>query len=166
METSPLYLPVQLLKPVNLTAGANLAGLFFPDRPSRPPMILADWEGASWALHLAGDHAFGFFQIKTDMSVEGVLLDDCKLTADLTSRYTTRIRTAAPGDLMLKDGQAFLLGLPAGGFFGEVAEFALWDSHPPGTAGVSAYFSRWKLIANDGEKIVDVWRHDGVPAES
>lgn len=160
---SPLYLPVRLVKPVKLMPGANLAGLFLPNRPTRGPMIVADWEGATWALHLEGELAFRFFEIKADISVAGVLIEDCELIADIGSSYPASMRSPAPGDLMLKDGKAFLVGLPAGGFFDEVAEFALWVGHPVASTDAAAHFARWKLVVNDGEKIVDLFSHDGVP---
>ena len=165
IEADRLEVPLRLLKPIRLDKVGRAKGFLWPLRKNLPPTLIIDWDGAQYALYLGGPHPMGFFPIKPDISMRGLLIEDAEFIVDVASKYDA-VQTLDPrGAIVLRDGEASICGIALGEAFSDPVMVSLWGDYNIGTKDEAIGFTRWTLIVRDGDDTITLWKHDSGEAK-
>jgi len=162
-DVPQIDIPLRLLKPVKLNQTTGLTGLLWPIRNNLPPALIVDWGGKPYALYLEGQAPLHFFPIKLDVSLRGLLIEQTEFVVDVTSRYDSVQKSDPLGALVVKDGRAYVMAAPLNDGFADPAYVPLWGEYEEGTADEAVGFYRWRLIARDGDRIIELWTQTSKP---
>lgn len=88
-------------------------------------------------------------------------MEGCEFIVDVSSRYASAPCANRLGSLVLRDGGAFLVGMPLNDAFGDPEELPLWGEFQRPSGDQAVGFTRWSLVLRDGEHTFELWRHVG-----
>lgn len=164
-SAAALDIPLRLLKPVKLNETSGLSGFLWPIRKNLPPGLVVDWDGKPYAIYLEGQAPLRFFPIKLDVSLRGLLIEKVEFIVDVTSRYDAVQISDPMGALVVKGGRAYLMAVPFNNGFADPGYVPLWGEYEAGTEEEAVGFYRWKLIARDEDRIIELWSQASEPIE-
>jgi hypothetical protein len=152
-------LPLRLLTPIRMTSKAPIVspGVFLPPRTTDPLLLAFNWDGEPTLMTLEGQFAFHHFKQQLGHSVTGILVKDVEFLADLTSRYDSSKEDDPMGALITSEGKLFVIGMRSGDRFGDPHPVPLWGDYGEASAEVKVGFTRWKIVARDGDERVTIW---------
>ena len=128
-------------------------------------MLSWDWEGQVYALYLSGDYAFRYFPVKAGVSLRGALVSTVEFRVDLASAYDAVQKQDPLGALVLNDGQLYAIATLMGDGFADPVEVPLWGKFKAGTVDEKIGFTRWSIVAPDGDDSVKLFSHEAAAPE-
>ncbi len=164
-KIDPIIIPLRLLKPIKLNKASGTTGLLWPLRQNLPPTLLVDWDGSQYALYLSGPHLMEYFPIKADISMRGLLIEEAEFVVDVTSRYDAVEKNDPRGAIVLRDGKTYIVGVGLGETFADPVLLPLRGDYDTGTQDEAIGFTRWTMIARDGDATITLWKQDSGTAK-
>ena len=160
----PTNIPLRLLRPLKVRKASGVNGVLWSFRSNLPPTLLLNWDGEQYAIYLGGRYPMSYFPIKADVSLSGVVAQGGEFLVDVSSRYDAVQRTDPLGALVLRGGEAFLIGTSVGDTFADTVPVPLWGQFDGDDEDVAVGFARWSLIIRDGDDVFELWRQEGEDA--
>jgi hypothetical protein len=164
-KIDPIAIPLRLLKPIKLNKTSGATGLLLPLRKNLPPTLLINWDGSQYALYLGGAQPMGYFPIKPDISMRGLLIENAEVVVDVTSRYDAVQQNDPRGAIVLRDGKSYIVGIGLGDTCADPVLVPLWGEYDTGTQDEAIGFTRWTMIALDGDTTIALWEQDSGAAK-
>jgi hypothetical protein len=154
-----MILPLSRVEPLRIRSKVLLEhpGLFRTFRAVDGPLLAFNWGEEPRLMTLEGEYAFHHFELQLGHSMPGILTTDIEFRVDITSRYDAVTKADPLGSLILSEGKLFVVAMKSGNQFGEPHEVPLWGEYPEGTPETKVGFTRWEIIARDGDDHVTLW---------
>lgn len=152
-------LPLSKMTPMKVTGRTPLEvpGFFLPLRPGSPPALAFNWGDAPRLILLEGSHAFYHFQQQTGHHVDGLLITDVEFRADQASLYDPSREGSLLGSLILHEGELSIVGINPNNNLGDEHLVPLWGDYAQASEDVKLGFTRWSIVARDGDERVTLW---------
>lgn len=155
-----LQLPLHALRPVELQT-LKEPGLIFPIDSSRPVMAFTLWDEMPTAIFLTGGNAFKFFPVKNDTRDVSLLLAAPEIVVDVNSAGRSESLGEQHGALLLKDGNAQIIGTRVGDHWADPVAVPLWQTVQMPDVAKAIGFYRWSIRFTDGIQQQTIWQFEG-----